>query len=47
MFNAEQKQEPLFCARGGVTKRKAQRGKLISLSLADLGLRSPWTGSAA
>lgn len=38
-------EESLFSARGRVTKSKAQRGQLISLSLADLGRRSPRTGS--
>lgn len=38
-------EEALFSARGRVTKSKAQRGQLISLSLADLGRRSPRTGS--
>lgn len=47
VFNVvpKQNEEPLFGARGGVTKRKAQRDKLIGLSLADLRLQSQWTGS--
>lgn len=49
MFNVvpKQNEEPLFRARGGVTKRKAQRDKLIVLSLADLRLQSQWTGSCS
>lgn len=44
-LSAEQTEEPLFGARGGVTKRRAQGRKLMSPSLADLGLQSPRTGS--